>query len=139
MAKEKHYTVHRCGWKEGGTQHWFSHPLLEEDAKELAKKWENPNYIPTNEECTLAKRIRLDSLEYVILKEYREPTDFADGKMRSVTIGGKNYFYQTISQEDCQKITTIFDSGKNAIYKYNGDPHDYQPSSVKRIIKEGRL
>jgi len=140
MAKEKRYILHRCGWKKGGTQHWFSYPLLEEDSKKLAKKWENPNYIPTDEEGPpCSGRIKLDSLEYVILEKYNKPTDFADGKIRKMTIEGKIYFYQTTAQEDGRKITTIFDSIKNSIYKYSGDPHDYEPSSVKKIIKRVKL
>ncbi|MBI4144229.1 hypothetical protein HY486_03195 [Candidatus Woesearchaeota archaeon] len=137
---EKKYTVHRSGWKKGGTLHWFSRPLVQKDANVLAQAWKNPQYIPKNEECSHEPaRVRLEMLESVVLEEYKKPADFADGKMRRVTVGDRAYFYQTITGDRGERITTIYDLRKNAIYKYNGDPHDCQPSGVKRTIRDNRL
>lgn len=127
----KTFIVHRLGWKDGGTQHWFSHPFPEEKAKLLKEKWEDINYTPTGDECDFPKDVKLDSLEYVKLEKYKKPINYKDGKMRKVTVKGISYFYKVKDN-----IGWVYDSNKKGLIKFTGDPHDYTPSGVRKIISE---
>lgn len=139
MKKERLFTVKRSGWEKGGTQYWISYPLPETEAKKLLEKWRNLHYKPTAEECNFPKsEVKLDRLECIVLEPYKKPFDYADGKIRRITLNKKQYFYQTINEEG-RNTTTIFDSNKTPIYRFRGDPHDYDRSGIMNIIKNGRL
>jgi hypothetical protein len=132
------YIVHRCGSKNGGTQHWFSHPLLIEEANKLKDKWENENYIPKKEEYDgPLNTSKVSIVLSVSITKYKDLTDFSDGKIRQITVGKRKYFYKTENKE--RRITTIFNAKRDVIFRYSGDPHDYNRDGVKRIIREKRL
>lgn len=137
--KEKRYQVYRCGWSgkgmKRGTNHWFSKIVNLEEAVNIKEKWENINYQPTIEECEYPPNLtKIDKLEGVKIVEYKEPINYADGKIRKLTYNNKVYYYQTLNRE-----TTIFDKNKNPIFKYIGDPHDRERNGVKTIIRNYRL
>jgi len=142
--KIKLYCVHRCGWENGGTQHWITPPISKREADMIAMKWRDPSYIPTDDEYVMGcpssqrKTTKMDKIEYVKIAQYMEPINWSDGKMRQVTVKNIKYFYQTIENGNT-RITTILNFAKTPIYRYSGDPHDYMRSGVIRIIREEGL
>ena len=73
LSQRDKYIVHRCGMKNGGTQHWFSWPVSSREAKKLCKLWIDVNYIPKIKECDFVgaypHNFKLDSLIYLQINE----------------------------------------------------------------------
>lgn len=69
----KKFIVHRCGMKDGGTQHWFSWPVSKRKAKKICKRWVDIDYIPVNSEYDFTgadpHNFTLDSLVYLHVDE----------------------------------------------------------------------
>jgi len=70
----KKYIVHRCGMKDGGTQHWFSPLISKRQAKKLSKNWRDIDYIPTQSESDNTgvadlKDFTIDSLKFLHIEE----------------------------------------------------------------------
>lgn len=87
-----------------------------------------------SERPPLRKGSKIARLEIVL---ERPTTNYADGKLRTVTVHGKKYKWQSDG-----RLVTVFDESGNALLQYTGDPHDRTPSGVKTIIREellGRL
>jgi hypothetical protein len=57
-ARNRLYVVHKCWWKYGGTQHWFSELLPKGDAIILARKVVNtrPPYNKANLEYVVVEK-----------------------------------------------------------------------------------
>ena len=69
----KKYIVHRCGMKDGGTQHWFSWPVSIRKAKKIYRRWRDISYIPKIKEYDFTgadpHNFTLDSLVYLQINE----------------------------------------------------------------------
>ncbi len=136
--RKRLFVVHRCclAVKEG-TQHWFSSPLEETEAKKLKEKWLDPHYTPTPEECEcIASKqgVKIKKIMFVKLEPYKKSKDVADGKMHKLTVNGKQYFYQIVKENE-KRVATIFDNTEKPLLKFTGDPHDYERNSIKKMIR----
>ena len=120
--------MHRIDFERGtgATQHHFSDPLPEEQARELALKWENIGSLPRKDKG-LVESIR------VAVESYKPHRNYDDKKLRKVTY--KNIEYQWKSNG---RTVTIYKNG-GQIFTYTGDPHDRIRNGVLGIIKEKKL
>ena len=144
--KEKLFVVNRCcmGLWDGpgtgpGTVHWFSHPIPEHEADALIAKWSDMNYRPTILECNDSggiqnikwkQEVKLINMRYVRKGEHIIPKNYADGKLRKITVPQGTFIWQII-----EGVVKIFKNG-TLVMTYRGDPHDRTPSGVRTIIRE---
>lgn len=87
-----------------------------------------------SERPPLCEKGKIALLEIIL---ERPRTNYADGKLRTITVHGKKYKWQSDG-----RLVTVFDESGNALLQYTGDPHDCTPSGVKTAIREellGRL
>lgn len=61
----------------------------------------------------------------------RPPSNYDDGKIRTVTMDGKRYKWSSDGQ-----YVTVFDEFGSPLLRYSGDPHDRTPSGVRSAIRE---
>lgn len=75
----RYYQIHRLGkMKDGGTQHWFSKPLLRDEVKGLCRLWKDKNHKPTIYE--------VDEMEVIVERNTNNLTQKNKCKLIEVTV-----------------------------------------------------